>query len=67
MELKEAMKKGNQDNGKLIGESLLMVDKLNCGIILTNDCDRDGNSYMTFNIINLMRQSSTKQKEKKQK
>ena len=60
------MKKGNQDNGKLISESLLMVDKLNCGIAL-KDCDRDGNCYMTFNIINLMRQSSTKQKEKKQK
>ena len=66
MELKEVTNKGNQDNGKLIGESLLMVDKLNRGIILTN-CDRDGNSYMAFNIINLMRQSSTKQKEKKQK
>lgn len=63
MELKAAMKKGNQNNGKLISESLLMVDKLDRGIALTNDCDRDGNGYMTFNIINLMRQSSTKQKE----
>ena len=66
MELEETMKKGNQDNGKLISESLLMVDNLNRGIILTN-CDKDGNSYMTFNITRLMRQSSTKQKEKKQK
>ena len=63
--LEEAMKKGNQDNGKLIGrstigESLLMVDNLDCGITLTKDWDRDGNCYMTFNRIKMRDKGSTR-------
>jgi replicative DNA helicase len=56
--LEEASRKGNQDNGRLIGksntgESLLMIDNLDCGITLTRDYDIDGLCYMTFHRIKM--------------
>ena len=56
--LEEASRKGNQDTGKLLGksntgESMLMIDNLDCGIIITLDFDKDANKYMTFNLIKM--------------
>ena len=56
--LEESARKGSQDNGRLIGksntgESLLMIDNLDCGITLTKDYDKDGNEYMTFHRIKM--------------
>lgn len=54
--LEEAVRKGNQDNGRLIGksntgESLLMIDNLDCAITITRDYDSDGLCYITFHRI----------------
>ena len=63
--IEEAAKKGNvQDSGKLlgksnIGESLLMVDNLDCGFTLARDYDSDGNCYMTFHRIKMRDKGST--------
>ena len=63
--LEETAKKGNNtDSGKLlgksnIGESLLMVDNLDCGITLAKDYDKDGNVYMTFHRIKMRDKGST--------
>ena len=35
------------------GESLLMIDNLDCGIILNLDFDSDNNKYMVFNLIKM--------------
>ena len=56
--IEEAMRKGNQDNGKLlgksnIGESLLMIDNVDLAITLTKDYDKDGNCYMTFHRVKM--------------
>ena len=56
--LEDAARKSNQDTGKLlgksnIGESMLMIDNLDCGIIITLDFDKDENRYMTFNLIKM--------------
>ena len=56
--LEEAARKANQDAGKLlgksnIGESMLMIDNLDCGIIITLDFDKEENKYMTFNLIKM--------------
>ena len=56
--LEEAGRKGNQDSGKLIGksntgESLLMIDNLDCGITIARDWDSDGQMYMTFHRIKM--------------
>lgn len=56
--IEEAARKGNQDNGKLlgksnIGESLLMIDNIDCAIILTRDYDIDGLCYITMNRIKM--------------
>lgn len=61
--LEESARKGNQDNGRLIGksntgESLLMIDNLDCGITITRDFDKDKNSYMTFHRIKMRDKSS---------
>ena len=63
--LEESARKGNQDNGKLIGksntgESLLMIDNLDCGITITRDYDRDGLCYMTFHRIKMRDKGSTR-------
>lgn len=56
--IEEATRKGNQDVGKLlgksnIGESMLMIDNLDCGIIITLDFDKDQNRYMAFSLIKM--------------
>ena len=56
--IEEATRKGNQDNGKLlgksnIGESLLMIDNVDVAFTLTKDYDKDGNCYMTFHRIKM--------------
>lgn len=56
--LEDAARKSNQDAGKLlgksnIGESMLMIDNLDCGIIITLDFDKEENRYMTFNLIKM--------------
>lgn len=63
--IEEASRKGNQDSGKLIGksntgESLLMIDNLDCGITLTKDYDRDGAAYMTFHRVKMRDKGSTR-------
>ena len=64
--LEEASRKGSQDSGKLIGksntgESLLMIDNLDCGITIARDYDRDGQMYMTFNRIKMRDKGSTRE------
>jgi hypothetical protein len=64
--LEEAARKGNQDSGKLIGksntgESLLMIDNLDCGITIARDYDRDGLMYMTFHRIKMRDKGSTRE------
>ena len=64
--LEEAARKGNQDNGRLIGksntgESLLMIDNLDCGITITRDYDKDGLPYMTFHRIKMRDKGSTRE------
>ena len=56
--IEEEERKGNRDVGKLlgksnIGESMLMIDNLDCGIIITLDYDKDSNKYLTFNLIKM--------------
>ena len=56
--IEEASRKNNQDIGKLlgksnIGESMLMIDNLDCGIIITLDFDKDQNRYMAFSLIKM--------------
>lgn len=56
--LEEAARKANQDAGKLlgksnIGESMLMIDNLDCGMIINLDFDQEENKYMTFNLIKM--------------
>ena len=56
--IEEASRKNNQDVGKLlgksnIGESMLMIDNLDCGIIITLDFDKDQNRYMSFSLIKM--------------
>ena len=56
--LEEATRKGNQDSGKLLGksntgESLLMIDNLDCGLTIAKDWDKDGTMYMTFHRIKM--------------
>lgn len=56
--LEEAARKGSQDSGKLlgksnIGESLLMIDNVDCAMTLAKDYDRDGQMYMTFHRIKM--------------
>ena len=56
--IEDAARANKQDVGKLlgksnIGESMLMIDNLDCGIILALDYDKDGNKYMTFNLIKM--------------
>ena len=63
--LEEAARKGNQDNGKLIGksntgESLLMIDNLDCGITISRDYDKDGLCYMTFHRIKMRGKGSVR-------
>lgn len=63
--LEETARKGNQDSGKLIGksntgESLLMIDNLDCGITIARDYDRDGLCYMTFHRIKMRDKGSTR-------
>lgn len=61
--LEEAARKNNQDAAKLlgksnIGESMLMIDNLDCGIIITLDFDKEENRYMAFNIIKMRDKTS---------
>lgn len=56
--LEEQARKGTQDAGKLlgksnIGESMLMIDNLDCAMIITLDFDKEANRYMTFNLIKM--------------
>lgn len=36
-----------------VGESLLMMDNIDCGIIINPDFDEDGNKYMVFSIVKM--------------
>ena len=63
--LEEAARKGSQDSGKLIGksntgESLLMIDNLDCGMTIAKDWDREGQMYMTFHRIKMRDKGSTR-------
>ena len=54
--LEEAERKRNQDTGKIlgksnIGESMLMIDNLDFGIIITLDYDKEDRLYMAFNAV----------------
>ena len=56
--LEEQARKLNQDAGKLLGksntgESMLMIDNLDVGLIITLDFDREENRFMTFNLIKM--------------
>ena len=56
--IEEASRKNNQDVGKLLGksntgESMLMIDNLDCGIIITLDFDKDQNRFMSFSLIKM--------------
>ena len=62
--VEDAYNKGKADSGKLIGksnigESLLMIDNLDCGLTLTKDYDKDGNMYMTFHRVKMRDKGST--------
>lgn len=54
--LEEVERKRNQDTGKVlgksnIGESMLMIDNLDFGIIITLDYDKEDRQYMAFNAV----------------
>ena len=54
--LEDLEKKKNQDTGKAlgksnIGESMLMIDNLDFGIIITLDYDKEERLYMAFNAV----------------
>ena len=54
--LEELERKKNQDTGKAlgksnIGESMLMIDNLDFGIIITLDYDKENRLYMAFNAV----------------
>ena len=56
--IEEQSRKGNQDLGKLLGnsnmgESLLMADNADMTITLTKDYDKDGLCYMTFHRVKM--------------
>ena len=56
--IEDAARKGHSDVGKMlgksnIGESMLMIDNLDCGIVITLDFDKDGNRYMAFNLVKM--------------
>jgi hypothetical protein len=56
--IEDCERKKNQDVGKLLGksstgESLLMIDNLDCGINITRDYDSEGRPYMTFNRVKM--------------
>ena len=56
--IEDSERKANQDIGKLlgksnIGESMLMIDNLDCAMIITLDYDSDGNRYMAFNMVKM--------------
>lgn len=61
--LEDAARKSNQDAGKLlgksnIGESMLMIDNLDCAMIIALDFDRDENRYMEFNLVKMRDKTS---------
>lgn len=63
--IEDSMRKGTQDNGKLlgksnIGESLLMIDNVDVAFTLTKDYDKDGNCYMTFHRIKMRDRGSAR-------
>lgn len=41
-----------------VGESLLMIDNLDCGIIINLDFDADGNRYLCYNLIKMRDKTS---------
>ena len=57
--LEETVQKGNKVDvtmklGKSnVGESMLMLDNLDCGIIINTDFDEQGNKYMCFSLIKM--------------
>ena len=56
--IEDHSRKSTQDAGKLlgksnIGESMLVIDNLDCAIIITLDFDKDENRYMTFNLVKM--------------
>jgi archaellum biogenesis ATPase FlaH len=56
--VEEGLRKKNQDVGKLLGqsntgESMLMVDNIDCLITISLDFDKEGSRYMTFNLTKM--------------
>ena len=56
--VEEGLRKKNQDIGKLLGqsntgESMLMVDNIDCLITISLDFDKEGSRYMTFNLTKM--------------
>ena len=56
--VEEGLRKGNQDVGKLLGqsntgESMLIQDNVDCSIMITLDFDKDGNRHMCFNLTKM--------------
>lgn len=56
--LEDAARKTNVDPAKLlgksnIGESMLMIDNLDCGIIIHKSTDQEENLYMSFNLVKM--------------
>lgn len=56
--VEDGLRKGNQDVGKLLGqsntgESMLIQDNIDCSIMITLDFDKDSNRYMTFNLTKM--------------
>lgn len=41
-----------------VGESFLMIDNLDCGIIVNLDFDKDGNRYLCYNLIKMRDQTN---------
>jgi hypothetical protein len=58
VQIQEEAKKGNKDTGRLIGahnigESMLLIDNVDCNINITKDYDKDGAMYMCFNATKM--------------
>jgi hypothetical protein len=56
--VEEGLRKGNQDVGKLLGqsntgESMLIQDNIDCSIMISLDFDKDSNRHMTFNLTKM--------------
>lgn len=56
--IEDALRKNNQDIGKLlgksnVGESMLMIDNIDCAISITEDYDREFRKYLGLNLLKM--------------